>query len=79
LQIQEDKEETQYIFPNPTTGYLYLKDFQLNGNVSLFNILGEKLQEICIKNNLQGIDLQNYPSGVYLLKSNNKTEKIIKL
>jgi len=79
LQIQEDKEETQYIFPNPTTGYLYLKDFQLNGNVSLFNILGEKLQEICIKNNLQGIDLQNYPSGVYLLKNNNKTEKIIKL
>jgi hypothetical protein len=77
------------VYPNPTSGYLFIKSNRLSGPVSIstLNIPGK----IVDKNNVEGmgqpgteimIDISDYTSGIYFLKINQNhsiwTTKIIK-
>jgi len=71
--INKEKDQVISIYPNPTSGNVYVKSKQ-RVNVELFNIYGEKLAET--KNNI--LHLQNYEEGIYLLKLSYTDGKIIK-
>ncbi|MBN2746441.1 MAG: T9SS type A sorting domain-containing protein [Bacteroidales bacterium] len=68
---QSGFEVIEKIYPNPVNDLLY---FQLNGNFSgtiiLKNSLGEILQKIEVKEGveLQCVDMNQYPSGLYYLE-----------
>lgn len=66
------------VFPNPTKSEITIKGYKNLLNTEVFNIMGQKLQIT----DSETISLNNYPSGIYLLKifsnSGIKDFKIIK-
>jgi len=63
------------IFPNPTTGKIYLS---VNANIILTDLLGKLLLE---QKNTNQLDISALPSGIYILRvghSNQQTFKVIK-
>lgn len=70
------------IYPNPTTGIVNIKsDIALT--IEIYDLLGKRIVLKKINSGIENIDITNYPSGIYLLKStndlgNSKTYKIIK-
>jgi hypothetical protein len=67
------------IYPNPTNNILYLKGMSSEiKNIELIDVLGHK-QTISFNKNSQSINLQSLKKGVYFLKVNNQTLKVLKL
>lgn len=71
-------ENQGIVYPNPTSGYITLEGFSAPVNITLFTIDGRMLLSKQILDN-EKIDIQNFPSGLYLLKINDKIFKINKL
>ena len=71
--------ESVTLFPNPTTGLIYLKGISPDSRLTLFSMDGKQFETIKFS---KKIDLNSLNNGVYFLriKSNNKlkTIKIIK-
>jgi len=59
------------VYPNPTKGIVYISS---ECDIKLYDIQGKKLQEI--RGNQ--IDISSYPQGMYFLKVEGKTLKIVK-
>lgn len=74
------------IFPNPTKNSITISSVDFNttykASVELFNIMGQKLDDVVFDTKTLSIDLSAYPAGVYFLKARNNTsscvEKIVK-
>jgi hypothetical protein len=68
-----------HVYPNPTTGRIYIKALQNRGNVDLYSAYGQKLNTYPVVGNSE-IDL-NLPSGMYIMSINSegklKTQKLI--
>ncbi|GHU85622.1 hypothetical protein FACS1894153_1200 [Bacteroidia bacterium] len=74
------------IYPNPTTGVVYINnsDYNYNSTSNKYNKLSEEyviynnIGKLILKTYQPVIDLSNYPNGVYFLKTSKETVKIIK-
>ena len=72
------------VYPNPTSSEVV---FQItsnsilgNNDISLFSLLGEKLQSIKVNSAQTTVNLSNYPKGIYILVSNiNGTTDLFKI
>ncbi|TXB65373.1 T9SS type A sorting domain-containing protein [Vicingus serpentipes] len=65
------------IYPNPTKGLITIKGVGLkNVEVQLYNLVGKLITNFSVDNN-ETINLSNLPEGVYLLKVNGTTNRII--
>ena len=55
------------IFPNPSNGIFTISKNNLpeNSSIAIFNILGEKISDIELKNDLTEIDLSSEAKGIY--------------
>lgn len=67
--ISEDEFEL-FVFPNPNKGEFSL---HLTGDISesryyIYNSLGNEIINNTLYNNIETIDISNYPEGIYLLK-----------
>jgi len=70
------------LFPNPSTGKLTLQAQKENGVVSIYNMLGVKVQEVKVEGNTAtDLNLSTFENGIYFVEfsnGKNKTrEKII--
>ena len=67
------------IYPNPTKDFINI-DLQnsLKSKVQIFNIFGKELFNKQFTQNFISIDISNFTKGIYILKINNKTTKLIK-
>jgi len=64
--VEDFNEVTNVVvYPNPSEG-----EFRLifNGQITIFNNLGNRIFAKITENDLKTIDLKNYPKGVYTLK-----------
>ena len=72
--ISETNHESKFrVYPNPSNTRIYLL-----GNsqpISVFNMMGQK---ICFETQANSIDISNWESGVYFIKSADSIVKIIK-
>ncbi|MDR0864641.1 MAG: M6 family metalloprotease domain-containing protein [Candidatus Symbiothrix sp.] len=69
-----EKPETQVsVYPNPTTGKVYIKNAE-GAEISVYNLPGTEL----LRTRESSIDLSGYPKGIYLLRVGGKTVKIVK-
>lgn len=79
LNIEEQKSRTIQLFPNPTTGYVFISSWHTFENYQCFNITGSKVKQGKINHNI--IDLVDLSSGMYYLVLGNQkevfTQKII--
>lgn len=71
------------IYPNPTKDYLKLESFQEFNKIEIFNLLGQNINTINLKETYFEMSLHNLPKGVYLVKvyfQNERTQivKVIK-
>jgi hypothetical protein len=85
LGISEFSQLEKLIYPNPTSGIIYLEFISNNTpQVSIFDLTGKLIYDKLhsISNNKLKIDFSNFESGIYLIKikENNKifTGKVIK-
>lgn len=64
------------IYPNPANKQLNINS-ELNGVVSIYNILGEEINRFYKKNKSIAIDINHYRAGTYIIKFNNRSLKFI--
>jgi pimeloyl-ACP methyl ester carboxylesterase len=65
------------VFPNPTKGLLTIKGANLNGKtVEVYSIVGEKIASLTL-NNDDTINLSSLSEGVYFVRVNDITKRII--
>ena len=71
---ENSNESKPVAFPNPTTGKVYIENYTMGDEVTVYNTAGVVLQRT-----FEGIvDLFDYPVGIYLLKTKNKTMRVFK-
>ncbi|MDR0368153.1 MAG: T9SS type A sorting domain-containing protein [Bacteroidales bacterium] len=76
--VSEHQEWFVSAYPNPCQDVIHI---HANGyNMSIYNGLGQKLQQRQLNENISQIDMSNYPAGVYVIHlQNNQTKKCIKI
>jgi len=65
------------IYPNPTFNNINIKA-KSGSKIMLFDILGNLVIETTIDNNSMSLNLQSLPSGLYSLRVNEYSKKIVK-
>ena len=55
------------VFPNPTSDYLFISNLPVNTTISIYNMQGLLIKN-SVANGSEKIDVNNLPSGVYLIK-----------
>ncbi|MNL69888.1 hypothetical protein D3C87_1948050 [compost metagenome] len=85
LSVNEtEKVEAINIFPNPTTQYISIASPLMKINeVEIFSSEGRLVKKAFIKNETDKIDVQDFPAGVYYVRTYNdknfiKSMKFIK-
>ena len=69
------------IYPNPTTGIIQIERLLQNENtvVCIYNVMGQKLKQIKIKETSKTIDISTYKKGTYFLSFNNSFRSAVKI
>jgi photosystem II stability/assembly factor-like uncharacterized protein len=81
--IEEDTKpfnsSTFSLFPNPSTGQFSLNcpSSMVNGQIKIYNTLGELIQQQIITSSNEQIDLSTRPKGVYFLEMGDVRNKIV--
>ena len=80
LGISENEIPNYRIYPNPTSGLLYIESKESISQISVYTILGQLIET---NQSTNQIDLSKAETGVYLLKiedtkGNSQTHKIVK-
>lgn len=70
--------ESVTFFPNPSTGKFTIDSQITNGEITIYNMQGEKIYQSEIKNEKPEIDLSNQPNGIYLCRISVKNQTILK-
>jgi uncharacterized repeat protein (TIGR02543 family) len=75
--ITPNHNELFEVYPNPSTGYIYVKVGNNLTRVTLYDLNGSIMvsEEITEKT---AIDISSLAKGVYTLKANGKTAKVVK-
>lgn len=70
LGVKTSSEMRQLTYPNPVENILHLHLLDEQNQITLTNILGQKLLEDVVKSS-HNLDLSNFKSGIYFLKVKN--------
>ncbi len=70
--VDYELESNNLIYPNPTNSFIYVNRSEINSNIEIYDMLGNKMDFIQNQNKL---DVSNFKSGIYLIKfeSENNT------
>ena len=72
-------KEDFMIYPNPTNGKLIIETRTSNtNNFTIFNVLGSEILKGKIMWDKFEINLENQPDGIYFIRIESFTQKIIK-
>lgn len=79
---QSIKNKQLEVFPNPSTGIIYLKGLSTSdvSTIQIFSATGQLLQQVAFINpqEVQAIDLSNYNSGLYYVQVENEQGRLMK-
>ncbi len=77
VNVPEVEEATATIYPNPATSVLnVVTNTNEKVNVEMFNLVGQKVYSEQVVNSTK-INVANMKAGVYMLKVNNHTTKVV--
>ena len=65
------------VYPNPCTESVRIQT-NVNDDVVLYNLQGAAVMSTVAMDEITTLDVNNLPSGIYFVKSGNKTAKIVK-
>ena len=76
LGLDSVSNETFKLYPNPVEDHLYIQSSDTTiKNIDIYNILGKRIYSSTSENRL---DMSSYSAGIYFVKINNSTFKIVK-
>ena len=76
LGLDSVSNESFKLYPNPVEDHLYIQSSDTTiKNIDVYNILGKKIYSTSSENRL---DMSSYSAGIYFVKINNSTFKIVK-
>lgn len=75
LSVNDDTELNVRVFPNPTTGRVYISGLTVNAEVEVYSVDGKRLKQS--QSVVDYIDL-DVTSGMYLLKLTSENRSVIK-
>jgi hypothetical protein len=73
--VEETRALSVDVFPNPTSGMLFLKTTQKVTDVRILSVLGEELMSL--GGQQKTVDLSELPVGVYLIEITSDSQKIV--
>ena len=76
-QIAESHNELT-IFPNPSNGNITVQYLSELGSICIYNLIGEVVLQMQSKNKQEQLDISILANGIYYMKTNHGTKKIIK-
>lgn len=82
LHVTETKENTTAsVYPNPTSGVLFVKSDEKINNVLIYSVAGQMIKNFKnIETNESKIDISDFLPGIYLIKVETKSaQKILKV
>jgi hypothetical protein len=65
------------VYPNPTTGILYIKGLKDKATVEVINVLGQKVLTRETQNSEEGLNMNSLIDGSYQINVVNSTQKVI--
>ena len=71
----DSKRNRLRVFPNPSHSRIYI--LGANGELSIYNLMGQEVFSQSVSGTFS-VDISNWETGVYFVKSNSKVVKIIK-
>jgi hypothetical protein len=78
IKLVNQQISTLTVYPNPVKDIVTISGAKVGNNLMLTDISGKQLQQINITATSFTIDMSKYSSGIYLLKTEGTTQKIIK-
>ena len=77
--VQTAEKATLNVYPNPAVNDVTITTTEDITNVYLFNLAGAQLDvNAVINDNVANLNVEHLPAGIYILKVNNQSTKIIK-
>lgn len=75
LGVNENIKINTVIYPNPASNQITIKgEFDANENITIFNLLGQKVLESSINSNEETINISKLATGVYTIYFNSSKE-----
>jgi hypothetical protein len=71
--VASTKQSSIVLYPNPTTGLVYIRSELAVEEVKVYSLIGRLL----LKTNQQPVDLSRFGSGIYLIEVNGVRSKIV--
>lgn len=72
-----DEHSIATIYPNPVKSTLTIEQTGMK-HISMFNLVGQTVYETNTSDEVVNIDMNDYPRGIYVVRVNNNTYKIVK-
>ena len=72
--VNPDDSSTIQVYPNPSSGIFSVTGLPLNSELTVFNVLGEKVFLHRPNDTFLTIDLAGSPKGIYFIKIDDKTK-----
>jgi Secretion system C-terminal sorting domain len=67
------------VYPNPSKGFLYIRNAE-DCDVNIFNVLGDRVYQLNVINQLEKVDLQFLHNGLYFIKISKENQiKILRV
>lgn len=80
LSVGQNLSKEWKVYPNPVKDILTIElpEPMQSPTLEVFNMLGQKIKEFILLDNIQHLDLSELTQGIYLLKADNNVIKIKK-
>ena len=75
--VDETRTDSWVVYPNPTTGILYVSLPQPS-EVRLYDMMGRQLMSVQAAEGSATLDLRALPQGIYLLRANGHVQRVVK-
>jgi hypothetical protein len=76
--IQQHDVNTLKVYPNPAVNELNVVLTNDNSRVSIYNSVGQKMDEVLVSGTEHRFDISSYPAGIYFVKTDGAIAKFIK-
>lgn len=77
VSVNDYDNQNLSVYPNPCTESIRIQT-NINDDVVLYNLQGAVVMSTVALDEVTTLDVNNLPSGIYFVKSGNKTAKIVK-
>jgi hypothetical protein len=71
-------EPSLRVCPNPATDFIDVFVNQGDGQAEIFDLNGNVVMSVQLKNEVNRITISDLPNGMYLLRANGETRKFVK-